>query len=149
MAQQPDVVDPLTTALNHATTLYQGFISQRQNLANYYMVANAFLAAAYIGAYGTKHAVLTAGVALTGIAAAIGAVVLDRRCNIQIRAAEEPIKELQDRLADDLGITALRIQNTINDRLATRGRTVLAMYGTAGAAFLAAGIYAIVTLHSA
>ena len=46
MGQQPDVVDPLITALNHITTLYQAFIGQRQNLANYYMVANAFLAAA-------------------------------------------------------------------------------------------------------
>jgi hypothetical protein len=95
MGQQPNVVDPLTTALNHATTLYQAFTGLRQNLANYYMIANAFLAAAYVGAYGTKHALLTAGVALTGIVAAIGAVALDRRSNVLLRATEIPIKELQ------------------------------------------------------
>jgi hypothetical protein len=59
------------------------------------------------------------------------------------------MKELQDRLAEDLRVSTLRIQETIDTRLAARGRTVLAMYGTAGAAFLAAGIYAIVTLHKA
>jgi hypothetical protein len=149
MGQQPNVVDPLTTALNHATTLHQAFIGQRQNLANYYMVANAFLAAAYVGAYGTKHAALTVGVALTGIVAAIGAVLLDRRSNVLIRATEIPIKELQGRLAEDLGVTALRIQETIDALLATRGRTVQTTYAAAGAAFLAAGVYAIVTLHSA
>ncbi len=149
MGQQPDVVDPLTTALNHVTTLYQAFIGQRQNLANYYMVANAFLAAAYVGAYGTKHAALTGGVALAGLAAAVGAIALDRRCNFLIRVTEKPMKELQGRLAEDLRVSTLRIQETIDTRLASRGRTVMAMYGTAGAAFLAAGIYAIVTLHKA
>ena len=137
----------LTIAVNHAWSWFEVHAVQRQNFVNFFLIATAFLSAAYVGALSGKLNILAATDCLVGLAISLAFFLIDLRNRELIRAGERPLKALQDRLADLLDMESLRILEAVERpqlRLGSLGKVVRAVHLTAMAAFISAGVYALV-----
>jgi hypothetical protein len=99
----------LIAALNHAWAWYDARINRGLQVVNYFFVASAVLATAYVSALNGKHYPIAAVIALseTGLAAATYAI--GRRQNRLANPARLALVELQDRIADRLTVSHFRI----------------------------------------
>ena len=89
MAAHDDRKDRLEPALVHASTVYGLFVTQRQNLVSFYLVALGFLSAAYVAALRDRLRAAAVAVCALGAAASAAAILQDRRLRQLMRAAEE------------------------------------------------------------
>jgi hypothetical protein len=143
----PDDLKLLTTALNHAWSWFEVHAVQRQNFVNFFLIAVAFLSAAYVGALTGKANYLAAADCLVGVVISLAFLLIDLRNRELIRASELPLMELQDRLAEAVGVDSLRILRTIDQpqyRVTSIGRVLRVLHSTTLIGFIAAGIYALV-----
>lgn len=99
----------LATALDHAWRWFELRISHGMQMLNFAVVAFALLSAAYVSALGDKLYGIAGAVALLAATVAITANLTARRQRQIAWVAAEPIREIQRRLAADLGIESLRI----------------------------------------
>lgn len=99
----------LATALDHAWRWFELRISHGMQMLNFAVVAFALLSAAYVSALGDKLYGIAGAVALLAATVAITANLTARRQRQIAWVAAEPIREIQRRLAADLGIDSLRI----------------------------------------
>ncbi len=99
----------LATALDHAWRWFELRISHGMQMLNFAVVAFALLSAAYVSALGDKLYGIAGAVALLAATVAITANLTARRQRQIAWIAAEPIREIQRRLAADLGIDSLRI----------------------------------------
>jgi hypothetical protein len=139
----------LTTALNHAQAWFQFHATQRLNFMNYFVVALAFLSAAYVGALTREVHGVAAGVCLVGIAVSTAFFLLDLRNRELTRAGERPLRELQGRLATALDVDSLRIIEAIDQprrRWMSEGNIIRSMHVLTIFAFILAGWYALRSL---
>jgi hypothetical protein len=142
----PASTEILTIAVNHAWSWFEVHAVQRQNFVNFFLIAIAFLSAAYVGALTGKLHNLAAADCLVGLAISLAFFLIDLRNRELIRAGEQPLKELQDRLADLMNIESLRILESIERPqrgFTSLGKVVRAVHLIAMAAFVVAGIYAL------
>lgn len=124
----------LSTALDHAWRWFELRVSHGMQMLNFAMLAFALLSAAYVSALGDKLYGIAGTVALLAAAVAITAYLTARRQRQIGWVAAEPIREIQRRLAEDLGIDSLRI---LDRSPAARSRWGSAMW-------LATVLYAVV-----
>lgn len=139
--------DILGTAVNHAWSWFEVHTVQRQNYVNFFLVAVGLLSAAYVGALSGKLYYLAAAVSVLGVIISLSFFSIDLRNRELIHAGEQPLKELQGRLADMLTIDSLRILETVElpkYRWTRMGRIVRTMHLTVMLAFLAAFLYALI-----
>jgi len=99
----------LATALDHSWRWFELRVSHGMQMLNFAVVAFALLAAAYVSALNDKLYGIAGAVALLAAAVAITAYLTARRQRQIGWIAAEPIREIQRRLAADLGIDSLRI----------------------------------------
>ena len=99
----------LATALDHSWRWFELRVSHGMQMLNFAVVAFALLAAAYVSALSDKLYGIAGAVALLAAAVAITAYLTARRQRQIGWIAAEPIREIQRRLAADLGIDSLRI----------------------------------------
>ena len=99
----------LATALDHSWRWFELRISHGMQMLNFAVVAFALLSAAYVSALSNKLYDIAGGVAMLAAAVAITAYLTARRQRQIGWIAAEPIREIQRRLAADLGIDSLRI----------------------------------------
>ena len=107
--QKDDDTALLIAALNHCWAWYDTGISRGLQVLNYFLVAIAVLATAYVSALNAKLYAVAAVIALSG--AALTAVCYGVG-NDQRRFAHtgmSALRELQDRVADQLGVEAIRM----------------------------------------
>jgi hypothetical protein len=145
-ASDEDEVALLTTALNHACAWFDTHAAQRQNFVSFFLVAMAFLSAAYVGALTQDLRGIAAAVCVMGVAISVAFLLLDLRNRELTRAGERPMRELQRRLADALGMDSLRIIEAVDQpqhRWISHGKVIRSMHTTAILAFTAAGCYAL------
>jgi hypothetical protein len=107
--QHGDEAALLIAALDHAWTWYNVRIDRGLQVVNYFLVAVAVLATAYVSALNGKHNAVAAAIALsaavlTGVAFTIG--YTERR---EAVAGEVALAELQKLLAEKLEIDSIRM----------------------------------------
>jgi hypothetical protein len=144
--------DRLNTALEHVTKIYALYITQRQNLVNYYAVGMGVLFVAYAHAF-DKSRLASAVVCVLGVIASGAAYLNDKRLTELMAAAEDPLEKLQEHLANELKeqereVDSLKIQKRVKHvPLWRRGIVVRATYGAFAITFILGILYA--ALHAA
>lgn len=123
--QAPEDDTPLlTTALNHYWAWYDGRSNRAFQIVNYYLLASAILATAYVGAINTKNHGLAVAVAVaeTGLTA-LSSIAWLHEANAAA-LAEPALIELQERMARRLRMDSMRIARSRPRIL--RWRTIVA-----------------------
>lgn len=98
----------LIASLEHFRTLRESRIERGLQVVNYFLVAAAVLASAYVSAINGKHYGIAVVIALSGtvLTAVTFATGLHQR---QLAGRIQPVlAALQDRIADELGIDLIR-----------------------------------------
>lgn len=73
---------------------------QRLQLVNFWLVAVAFLASAYVQARSGHLVAIQIGLALTGAAASLGFMRLDRRTRQLVQVSEDALRHLEKQLVE-------------------------------------------------
>jgi hypothetical protein len=110
MAADPD--DIHKQALDHAWKWFDLHAAQRMQTFNFFLVATAFLVAAYASLL-DKHCLAALFVALVGAWIAFWFTRLDNRTRQLIDAGEDVLKVSQARLAEAANIAALKISEKV------------------------------------
>jgi hypothetical protein len=99
----------LIAALNHSAGWYEARLDRGLQVINYFVVAGAVLATAYVSAITGKHYAIAVVVSLSGTALAVLAFLIGRRQRLYAAQAEPALLELQGRIAERLSIDSFRI----------------------------------------
>ena len=148
MAPVPDQLGP---ALSHITSLYGQYITQRQNVVNYYLAGIGLLAVAFSGALdkGQRHVAIA--VCALGVVASFGAYFQDKRRKAVMELAEAAHEDLQEVLAAQIRVggpamDSLRLQRHVKerrpDKFKRRGPIIRVIYLVVGALFLLGAVLA-------
>ena len=88
--------DMLKTRLDYAWGWWQFHGKQRTDMFNYYLIITGILANAYVSVWKDSPFGLGAGIAILGILASIGFVLLDIRNRQQLEAANTALEKIQN-----------------------------------------------------
>jgi hypothetical protein len=132
----------LIAALNHALGWYEARIDRGLQVINYFLVASAVLATAYVSAIDGKHYTVAAVIALSGTALTGLAFIHGRRQRRYADTGRPALSELQSRVAERLKMDSFRIL-----RPAGRPETESAVrtaFGLAAVLSIASALYALI-----
>ena len=101
----------LIAALNHAWAWYDAQIGRGLQVINYFLVASAVLATAYVGAINGKQYLVAAVVALAGIGLTGVASLIEFRQSLQVGLAGPVLRDFQNRVAGRLSYDLDRSRN--------------------------------------
>jgi hypothetical protein len=134
----------LIAALNHAWAWYDARINRGLQVINYFLVASAVLATAYVSAINGKHYPIAAVIALSETALAAVTYTIGTRERRSANRALGPLAELQARVAGRLMIATLHIAGpTAGAPISVRLR-VRIMFGLVVLLTVGAALYALV-----
>jgi hypothetical protein len=139
------VDDPLDTALTHVSTVYGLYVTQRQNVVNFYLTGVALLSVAYAAAIDKHRAPVAVAVCALGVLASAAAYLQDMRLRSPMRFAEKALRELQAQLAGKVRLDSAKIQAAIGgveEEGLSRGTQIRAIYGAAAVVFVLGAVYA-------
>lgn len=97
----------LVAALEHVRTWREARIDRGLQVVNYFLVAIAVLATAYVSAIDGKHYGTATVIALSGTTLTVVTYALGRQQRYAAAAAEPGLAALQNRIADRLGIDVI------------------------------------------
>jgi hypothetical protein len=107
--QKDDETALLIAALNHSSASFDARISRGLQVVNYYLVAVAVLANAYVSALNAKLYAVAAVIGLSAVPLTGVTFMVGFRQRQMADPSERALIEVQDRVASRLGIDALRI----------------------------------------
>jgi hypothetical protein len=99
----------LIAALNHAWAWYDARTNRGLQVINYFLVAIAVLATAYVSAINGKHWAIAVAIALSGATLTAVTFMVGYRQRRWAAVGELALAELQKRVADRLMIDSLRM----------------------------------------
>ena len=121
--QNPDEkkldVQLLSIALDHVSHWHEFRISNGLQVLNYFLVASAILATAYVSAINDKLNAIAGIISLLGVAVSAASYFAGKQQRDIALLAITPYRIIQDRLADALGIDSLRIIERTDEYLGT------------------------------
>lgn len=144
--QRDDESALLIAALDHAWTSYDARLNRGLQVVNYYLIAIAILANAYVTAFNARLYVVAAVIAVAGLALTVVTFVVGLRQRRLARFSQLALVELQNKLAGRLGIDALRIQQEIPEKFSLRA-TPFSYFAIALAALLSAAAVTYALIH--
>lgn len=113
-ADDPADAEDLTEAgLKLAWDWFALHAGQRMQSINFFLIAAAFLCAAYVTALRENVPGVAAGVGVVGALTALFFYRLERRVRLLVRAGEEAMRPFQERIADRTGNEAMRISDRV------------------------------------
>lgn len=119
--------------------------AQRMQMVNFWLVAVAFLAAAFVQATSSDLRAVAVGVSAAGALCSVGFLLLDLRTRELVRVAERALRDVEaERLGTDPGFPQL-VSRAEAERLTHLSSYRLVIEGLQAAVailFLAAGVYA-------
>ena len=107
--------DMLKDALDHAWDWFSLHATQRLQAVNFYLVATAFLSAAFVTAVKESMYVLAGGISILAACISYMFYRMERRIQSLIKAAERAIRPLEATLAAALDNDALRIVDHVEE----------------------------------
>ncbi|TYK53068.1 hypothetical protein [Actinomadura decatromicini] len=99
----------LVAALGHAWSYYDTRLSRGLQVLNYFLIATAILATAYVSALNNGNDVVAALVAATGIPLSLITFAVGYQQRRLATVGELALVEIQDRLAIKLGLNSFRM----------------------------------------
>jgi hypothetical protein len=132
----------LIAALNHSTAWYETRIDRGLQVINYFVVAGAVLATAYVSAISGKHYAVAVVVSLSGTALATLAFLIGLRQRHYAAEVEPALAEIQGRVADRLRIDSFRIVQL--GRVVRRELSVRIAFALAILLSLGSALYALI-----
>ncbi len=132
----------LIAALEHSWAWYDARMNRGLQVVNYFLVAIAVLATAYVSAFNARHYAVAAVIALAGAALTGATIMTGYRQRRTAAVGELALVELQDRLASVLGVDAIRMQGPGPSKVA-RYASVWIAFGLAVLLSGAAAVYAL------
>lgn len=139
-----DEAQLLIAALNHAWAWYDVRITRGLHVVNYFLVAMAILATAYVSAINAKLYGVAALLGLSGIGLALVSFTVGLRQKEVASVGEAALTDLQDRIADKVGIDSFRMFRAIRPRGARRYAASFVAFGMAVLLSLGSVVYALV-----
>ena len=100
--------DPSAEAQAYAWNWFALHSGQRMQLVNFWLVAVAFLGAAFVQARTGKLTAVAVGICVTGTVASIAFAMLDARTRRLVQVAEDALRALEDERAAS-GATGFRL----------------------------------------
>jgi len=131
--------------MDHAWSWFALHAAQRLQMLNFWLVAVAFLTAAYVAALKDARPAVASGVAVAGAVLSLCFHRLERRTRQLVRLGEAPLKLLQEQLATQTGIAELQIlvaADRDTGRFSSYGDVIRAMQWLIIAAFVVAAVLA-------
>jgi hypothetical protein len=107
--------EQLKIALEHAWNWFSLHANQRLQSVNFFLVATAFLSAAFVTAAKEDMYDLAAGVAVLAVLISFYFYRMERRIRTLLHAAEGVLEPLESKLAESLQVDALRIVAKVED----------------------------------
>jgi hypothetical protein len=107
--QSSDDTALLIAALNHAWVQYDARINRGLQMINYFLVATAILATAYVSAINAKHYPIAAAIAVSEIPFAAAIWTYLRRQRHHANPAQRALLDLEARIADRLTMSTFRV----------------------------------------
>ncbi len=132
----------LIAALNHAWVWYDARISRGLQVVNYFLVASAVLATAYVSAIDGKHDAIAAAIALAETALTAATYTIGRLQRHMATAARPALDDLQARIAERLTLDTFRQLGP--PITAAYGVSVRILFGLAILLSVGAALYALV-----
>lgn len=102
-------------ALKHAWDWFSLHANQRLQTVNFFLIASAFLFAAYVTAIKDDLALVAGAVAALGVSIALYFYMLELRVQFLIKAAERAMAPMQRKLAEKLENEHLKIVDVVED----------------------------------
>lgn len=137
--------DELKQGLDHAWAWFSLHAGQRMQLINFLLLSVGFVVAGYGATLRSSSDTAAGFIAVMGCALSLAFWRLDVRTRELIKAAEQPLDQLQRRLAERLGVPGLALVAMVESP--RQGRTsyswvIRCLALVAGLAFAAGAIYA-------
>lgn len=112
---------------------------------NFFLVAAAFLTAAYVNAEQSSHPVVATGVGLLGAWISLIFYAFEVRIRELIHAGERALSHAEERLAASTGVAQLNICEAVKKprfRFTAYSSVIRGLYGLTGVAFFSGSLYA-------
>jgi hypothetical protein len=90
-----NIDDDTKTRLNYAWEWWKFHAKQRTDMFNFFLIVTGILATAYANAVKEDLGPFTTGIAVIGLAAAIGFLFLDRRNRYQLQKADKDLERIE------------------------------------------------------
>lgn len=136
----------LIAALEHSWTWYDSRINRGLQVINYYLVAMAILATAYVGAFNDKLYDVAVVIGISGAMITSASFAVGFRQRRMATLGEVALSDVQERIADRLNIESLRMSGKwpgIGKPLGSPGAALpLAAFALASLLNIAAVFYA-------
>lgn len=135
----------LEQGLDHGWEWFSLHAGHRMQSVNFFLVAVAFISAAYSTAFRFSEPTVAFGVALAGVLLTVCFILFERRIRQLVHAGEAALTPIEKRLASETGITELNLLDAVAKPslwIASYSRVINGLHFVTTIAFLAGAIYA-------